>query len=139
MNGVAEGHTYSTNDNTYDWESAGMTLNNGHLSGIREEFVFDISQLPGEMLIDSYQLYTIYNEAARTYLCKTNGLSATSTYSPDTCKWAIFNWGFIQIFYNNPWRYLNWDSGKWCAIQRDTDDLYFWKVSGQISYSTTLD
>lgn len=139
INGVADGHTYSTNDYTYDWESAGMTLNNGHLSGIREEFVFDISQLPGEMLSDSYQLYTIYNEAARTYLCKTNGLSATSTYSPDTCKWAIFNSGFIQIFYNNPWRYLNWDSGKWCAIQRDTDDLYFWKVSGQISYSTTLD
>ena len=138
LKGIGDDSTY-TNNHTEDWEVAGMTLNGTHLSGIKEDYVFDISQLPGETLYDSYQLYTIYNEGTRTYLSKTNGLRAVSAYSPDTCKWAISLNGYAQVFYNNPLRYLNWDSGKWCVTNWDPDDLYFWKVTGQIAYTTIID
>ena len=113
-----------------------MNRNGTHLTKVSDLFVFDISQMP-----DDPSMYTIYNEATKTYLCKTNGLSATSTYSPDTCRWNAYVYTYNQVvfYYTNPMRYLNWYMGKWCASNADAYDTYLWKVTGEIFYTTIID
>ena len=136
MQGVGDGVAYSGDVSVYDWESAGMNRNGTHLTKVSDLFVFDISQMP-----DDPSMYTIYNEATKTYLCKTNGLSATSTYSPDTCRWNAYVYTYNQVvfYYTNPMRYLNWYMGKWCASNADAYDTYLWKVTGEIFYTTIID